>query len=151
MVTFGALTLIPVVLPAAAPFNSISGVPAKPGWVVPSIVRAFVTLNPPAAPTLIVRTPAPGMLNEIVSPPAPAFTALIASRKEQSALHVPSSWSSEVVTVKFAACAVGSTNFLRFSGTNCTKTRPARTSRTEAKRENRCFLCMLILSAQLWG
>ncbi len=82
--TFGPSSINPLTEPAPPPFNSISGFPENPGCVVPLIVTVLFRIGNPEV-RFIVWTPAPGTLNEIVSRPEPSFTALIASRKVQSA------------------------------------------------------------------
>ena len=51
----------------------------------------------------MVCTPVPGIAKLIVSVPPAALAAVIASRREQSASHVPSFVSAILVTVKVAA------------------------------------------------
>jgi ABC-type branched-subunit amino acid transport system ATPase component len=66
-----------------------------------------VVIEGSAETRFIVFAPPPEILKLITSNPPDAFAALIASRKVQSALQVPSLWSSAVVTVNDAAWTVG--------------------------------------------
>src|SRR4051794_4581343 len=78
---------------AEEPSISMIGVPAKPGCVVPSIVTASEIVGRFAVGE-IVFTPDP-IENRIVSTPAAALAALIASRRVQlAALQSPSSVSA---------------------------------------------------------
>ena len=109
LITRLATTLEPAVMcsplapvPAAAPFSSMSGLPAKPGCVVPSIVTGSVIAGRAEA-RAIVFEPDP-IENRIVSAPGEALAALIASRSVQlAALQIPSSVSAAEFTVKVAA------------------------------------------------
>ena len=70
--------------PAAAPFSSITGVPAKSGSVVASMITASVMVGS-AESRLMVCGPAPAMLKWMRSGPVPfalPFAARIASRSE---------------------------------------------------------------------
>ena len=69
------------------PSNSIIGVPAKPGWVVPSMVTGSV-MNGRNEPGVIVCTPPPPMLKLITSTPALALACSMAARSVQ--VPVPS-------------------------------------------------------------
>src|SRR5271157_3926701 len=68
-------------VPALAPFSSMIGAPAKPGWEVPSRITGTVIAGS-AESGLIVCTPEPGMLKSIVWTPEAALTLRIACRNE---------------------------------------------------------------------
>ena len=80
------------------PFNSISGAPAKPGCVVPSMVSGSVIAGSRLMGNSVSPEPPP-MLKSITSTPAAAFASVIAWRNE------PAPVSFVTVTVKVAACA----------------------------------------------
>ena len=84
-----------------APLSSTTGVPAKPGWVVPSITTGSV-MDGRDRTGLMVRE-GPLMLKVIVSRPGAALASRIACRRE------PGPKSPVFVTTKVAAArAVGS-------------------------------------------
>ena len=84
------------------------GVPENPGCVVPSTITGSVIVGS-AEPGWIVLGPAP-ITKRIVSVPAVAFAAKMASRSEQCVpLHTPSSRSFVELTVKVAAWAATET------------------------------------------
>ena len=58
------------------------GIPLNPGWAVPSIVTVSLIMGS-CDPGVIVNGAEPGMLKLIVSAPAFAFAALIASLNVQ--------------------------------------------------------------------
>jgi hypothetical protein len=96
------------------------GEPEKPGCVVPSMVTGSVTAGSAAAGE-IVFGPDP-MEKRIVSAPAAAFAALIASRSVQfAALQRPSSVSAVELTVKVAAASetVESVDRIRAADARC--------------------------------
>ena len=71
-----------------------------PGWVSPSIATGPVMAGSGLSGRIVL-TPPPGILKAMVSAPAAALAALMASRSEQWAvLHVPSSASLLELTVK---------------------------------------------------
>ena len=81
-------------LPGDGPPNAIIGVPAKPGWVVPSM-STEVVIEGRGEPSAIVWTPVPGMAKSIVLvPPVCALESRIAWRSE------PGPLSAVVVTTK---------------------------------------------------
>ena len=63
------------------PLSSMTGVPAKPGCVVPSIVTGSVIVGS-VLMRLIVNGPAPGMLKEIKSAPGVSLASRMANCKE---------------------------------------------------------------------
>ena len=71
--------------PALAPLRTMTGVPAKPGCVVPLIKTGSLTVGNAAA-GVIVCGPAPGMLNVMLSTPAALFALRIACRSEPGPL-----------------------------------------------------------------
>ena len=84
--------------PALEPSISMIGVPAKPGCVVPSITTGPTIVGSAESGTIDF-CPEP-ITNRIVSVPAFALAALIASRSVQlAALHTPSSVSAVEFTV----------------------------------------------------
>ena len=84
--------------PAPAPSSSMSGVPAYPGWVVPSIVTGSV-ISGRADAGEMVWTPAPGIANTMMSAPGFALASRIAWRSD------PAPLSAVLVTVSVAAAA----------------------------------------------
>ncbi|MEI2692006.1 MAG: hypothetical protein V9H69_20785 [Anaerolineae bacterium] len=87
--------------------SSVGGQAAQvaPGCVSPSMITGPV-IPGSALVGLMVLTPAPAMLKAIVSEPAAALAALMASRSEQwVALQAPSFTSLVELTVKVAAGA----------------------------------------------
>src|SRR5437773_6288123 len=97
-----AVILIPFVGPALAPFSSMIGLPANPGWVVPSMVTGSVIVGRKNA-SIIVCTPAPGMLKTIVSAPGLALASRIAC------LSDPAPMVLVLVTVKVIGAGVMNT------------------------------------------
>ena len=119
-----------VPLGAAEPSISMIGVPAKPGCVVPSIITGSVIAGR-ADVGEIVFAPDP-IENRIVSTPAAALAALIASRSVQlAALQSPSSVSALELTVKVAAGDAAVTATYRTPAS----TRAGCTCRSLAQRE----------------
>ena len=93
--------------PAPRPFSSMSGVPANPGSVVPSIVTGSVTGGSGDAGA-IVWAPPPGMLKVIRSAPRWALAALIAARRVHAAtVQVAAPGSSVELTTKESGGMVG--------------------------------------------
>src|ERR1043165_6894781 len=68
-------------LPAAAPFDSITGRLVKPGWVVPSITTGSVMAGKAEAGEM-VNGPEPGIWKTMVSRPLVALASRMAWRKE---------------------------------------------------------------------
>src|SRR5215469_6359469 len=94
--------------PAEAPLNTMIGVPAYPGCVVPSMVTGSVIVGSGDV-TAIVFEPEP-IEKWIVSVPGFALAALIASRSvELAALQTPSSVSAAELSVDVAAQNVAHT------------------------------------------
>ena len=73
----GAVTISPSAEGAFNPFTSMIGLPAKPGWVVPSMVTESVIAGS-SENTSNVCWPPPPMLKVIRSAPALAFASMIA-------------------------------------------------------------------------
>jgi hypothetical protein len=82
---------------------------------VPLIVKPpLLSINSSVPPSVIVCVPAKTVAsNSITSSPACAFAAAIASPKEQSPSHAPSSEFAVFVTVKVAAYAACPPNAAR--------------------------------------
>src|SRR6266446_3441646 len=76
---FGALIVKPLPATELLPSSVITGVPEKPGWVLPSIVTVSVIAGKTA---MILRGPVPGILNAIVSTPGFALASRIACASE---------------------------------------------------------------------
>lgn len=96
--------------PAIAPLSTMSSVGGQAAQVAPGCVNPSMITGPVSAGSalvgLMVLTPAPAMVNAMVSDPAAAFAALMASRSEQwAALQAPSSTSLVELTVNVAAGA----------------------------------------------
>src|SRR4051812_27827642 len=93
--------LIPA--PALAPFNSMIGVPAKPGCVVPSITNGLVIVGK-AEVGVMVKGPPPGMLKTMASAAIVTLASVIACRKDPAPLllvlvTMSDNSSSRIVTV----------------------------------------------------
>ena len=82
----GLLKARPATTGTFAPLSSMIGVPAKPGCVVPSMTTGWLIDGSPVSGA-IVRTPVPGMLNEMRSTsPVSAFESRMACRSDPGPL-----------------------------------------------------------------
>jgi hypothetical protein len=78
--------MTPAKFPAFTPFISMRGVPAKPGWVVPSIVTGSVTMGSGDCGAMVCG-PLP-MPKLMMSTPALTFASRIAWRNEPEPLSL---------------------------------------------------------------
>src|SRR6266853_6968967 len=84
---------------------SIIGLPAKPGWVVPSMITGSLIVGSTDAGA-IVCTPAPAILKAMKSVPGVTFARFIAPRRVHLAVSQNESSSVELTTMAFAGASL---------------------------------------------
>src|SRR5260370_37979602 len=85
--------------------SAIIGLPAKPGWVVPSMITGSVIVGSADAGA-IVCTPAPAILKAMKSGPGVAFARASAPRRVHLAASQDESSSVELTTMAFAGASL---------------------------------------------